>query len=343
MAHPFDIAKLRLAGEPLPVAEHVGFASLAGGAAFSVSESGVLVYDEYRSGIFQNDQLTWFDRTGKRLGTADEPGIHYQPWLSSDEKEVAVDRLDTQTNATDVWLIHSARGISERLTLHPKNDWFPVWAPDGRRIVFASDREGVNNLYQKIVHSGSKDELLFQSANNKWPTDWSLDGRFLLFNEFDTKTGWDLWVLPLADGAKAIPFLRTEFNEWRGVMSPDGKWIAYASDESGKEEVYVQPFPASGANWQVSRGGGTIPKYRRDGKELYYLGADQKMMAVKVNAGATFQVGIPESLFDTRITNPFARYAVSRDGQRFLIPSPLGETTSSPATVVLNWTAELKK
>jgi dipeptidyl aminopeptidase/acylaminoacyl peptidase len=341
MAQPWNLEKLRFSGEPFVVEEQVGYSNIMGGADFSVSQN-VLVYDPSGSGLFgQEDELAWFDRRGNRLGTADEPGVHYQPWLSPDGQQLAVDRLDPQTRTPDIWLIDLKRGISARLTFDAKNDWYPVWSPDGSRIVFSSDREGMHNLYQKVIRGTGKEELLLKSDNAMWPSDWSLDGQFVLYYEFG-KTLWDVGVLPLARDAKPISFLRTEFNEWKPVMSPDGRWIAYESDESGKYEVYVRPFPAAAPKWQVSKGGGRNPKFRRDGKELFYLGADRKMMAVQVQAGATFQSGIPEPLFDTRITNEFVRYAVSPDGQRFFIPTPLGETVGSPATVVLNWTARLK-
>jgi hypothetical protein len=156
-----------------------------------------------------------------------------------------------------------------------------------------------------------------------------------------------MWLLPDPGGSpgdrKPIPFLQTEFNELRGAFSPDGKWIAYDSDESGRYEVYVQTFPVTGAKWQVSKGGGTHPKWRRDGKELLYLGADRRMTAVAVKTGGTFQAGNPQPLFETRITSPLARYAMTRDGQRFLVPTPMGEAGATFATVVINWTAGIKR
>src|SRR5207245_11498110 len=180
--------------------------------------------------------------------------------------------------------------------------------------------------------------LLLKTVNAIFPSDWSPDGRFLLYYEISPKTKPDLWLLPDPGGApgvtKPVPFLQTEFSELDGAFSPDGKWIAYASDESGKYEIYVQTFPASGAKWQVSKGGGIHPKWRRDGKELFYLGGDGKMTAVEVEMkmGATFQAGIPQPLFETYITNVFVRYAVTRDGQRFLIPTRMGEAGATPAT-----------
>jgi Tol biopolymer transport system component len=257
---------------------------------------------------------------------------------------VAVDRLDL---AHDIWLIELARGISTRFTFDPKNDTAPVWSPDGNSIAFASNREGAFDLYRKRSNGIGQDELLLKTNNPKFSSDWSPDGRFLLYYEIHPKTKYDLWVLPDPGGTpgdkKPIPFLQTEFNESSGAFSPDGKWIAYHSDESGRFEIYVQTFPATGAKRQVSKAGGSHAKWRRDGKELFYLDGDRKMTAVEVKIGATFQVGNPEPLFDTHITNALVRYAVTRDGQRFLIPTPMGEAGSTPATVVINWMAGIKR
>jgi Tol biopolymer transport system component len=340
MAQPFDPGKLRLSGAPFPVAEQVRYNASTYRASFSVSENGVLVYDS--AGAAQVDQLVWFDRAGKRLGTVGEPGRYIRPSLSPDEKQVAIEREDPPAGL-DLWLVELARGVSTRFTFDPNRDAGPVWSPDGRSIVFSSNREGAFDLYRKISSGAGKDELLLKSDNLKWASDWSSDGRFLLYYEMSPKTKYDMWVLPLSGGKKPIPYLQTEFNEERGAFSPDGKWIAYQSDESRRFEVYVQTFPATGAKWQVSTSGGMHPKWRRDGKELFYLDADSKMMAVEVETGAAFQAGIPRPLFETQITGSSTRYAVTRDGQRFLIPTLTGEAGSTPATVVINWMAGIKR
>jgi dipeptidyl aminopeptidase/acylaminoacyl peptidase len=184
--------------------------------------------------------------------------------------------------------------------------------------------------------------LLLKSDLSKFPTDGSGDDRFLLYQQSDPKTSGDLWVLPLSGDSKPAPFLRTEFYELDGHFSPDAKWIAYNSDESGKEEIYVQTFPVAGGKWQISKGGGTKARWRRDGNELFYLAPDRKIMAVEVKTGGTFQAGVPQPLFETRINNAFIRYAVTATGQRFLLPAPMSEARSSPATVVINWTRAIK-
>lgn len=341
MAQRFDAGKLQLEGEPFPIAERVGFSVTFGHAEYSVSDTGLLVYNS--TGFGFESQLTWFDRAGKRLMTLEEPArTQIRLQLSPDEKQLAVDRVDVM-GTYDIWLIELARGISTRFTFGPSINWYPVWSPDGARIAFTSNRTGNSDLYVKVSSGAGNEQLLLKTEQPTFPTDWSADGRFLLYNQMDPRTNYDLWVLPLSGDKKPFLFLRTEFAERDGSFSPNGKWIAYTSDESGKEEIYVQTFPASGAKWQISKGGGSRAKWRRDGKELFYLAPDRKIMAVEVGAGAIFQAGVPKPLFETRITyNPFTRFAVTANGQRFLLPAPVGEPTATPATVVVNWPAGIK-
>jgi dipeptidyl aminopeptidase/acylaminoacyl peptidase len=197
------------------------------------------------------------------------------------------------------------------------------------------------DLYQKVSSGAGKDELLLKSSNVKLPTSWSQDGRFIAYYVIDPKTRQDLWVLPLQGDRKPISFLQTEFSEQYPQLSPDGRLIAYQSDESGRNHVYIQPFPATGAKWQVSTAGGTHPKWRRDGKELFYLAPDRKLMAVAVKAGASVEAAAPTPLFETRLQPAgFQYYAGTADGQRFLVPTPIEETAAStPATLVVNWQA----
>jgi len=328
------------AGDPFTVAEQVSNIAAFGMSQFSVSDTGVLVYNS--SGTLGRSQLTWFDRTGKPVGTVGEQSVQLHPSLSPDGKQVLTGRHDAQSSIPNLWTIDLASGISTRLTFDPKVASSTVWSPDSAKIIFWSNRNGTPDLYQMNVRGRGKEELLLKSPNAKFATDWSLDGRFVLFNEEDPKTQSDVWVLPLSGDAKPIPFVRTEFDERAATMSPDGKWIAYQSDASGKPEIYVQPFPANGNKWQVSSVGGTFPKWRRDGRELYYFGADRKMMAVEVKAGAAFEAGAPTPLFDTGIGIPLDSYAVTSDGKRFLMRVAEG-SGSSPATVVLNWTAGIKR
>jgi len=343
MAQPFDANKLRLTGEAISIAEAVSFNGGLGLGSFSVSENGVLAY---RSGSGQVNQPLWFDRAGKQIGSLGTAGLYFTLWLSPDEKRAAVDRMDSQIGTQDIWLFDLLRGIPSRFTTDPANDWFPVWAPDGNNIIFSSNREGITNLYLKNASGVSGEEMLLKSPESKIADDWSTDGKVIVYESRNPQTKLDLWILPMSGDRKPFPFLQTPFNEQQAQFSPDGKWIAYTSDESGAPEVYVQTFPASGGKWRVSTNGGAEPKWRRDGKELFYIAADKKLMAVDTKLGTTFDAGVPKALFETRVLVLTAfrnHYVVTGDGQRFLINSGLEETNFTPISVVLNWTADLKR
>jgi Tol biopolymer transport system component len=344
MAQRFDLNRLQLAGEPASIAQEVAYNPANGRNTFSVSDNGVLAYRTGGVGGVPTIELVWFDRTGKRIGSAGEPGLYLRPALSLDGKRLAVERRDPQTGTDDIWLVDLARSTLLRFTFGPFNQTHPVWSPDGNQIVFASDRDGASNLYRKASTGAGNEELLLASDAAKYSTDWSPDGRFIAYENQDPKTGSDLWLLPLFGNRKPIPFLRTDFNEGQGQFSPDGRWMAYSSDESGRREVYVRAFPASGGKWQISTAGGSFPRWRRDGKELFYLAADRKLMAVPVNADSAIETGQAQALFEPRILGiPIVPYSVSGDGQRFLVTIPAEEASSSPITVVLNWTAAFEK
>ena len=352
VAQPFDSGRLQIAGEPSPIAERVGHNWLHARAAFSVSETGVLVHRGADDDL--NTELAWFDRGGKQLASVGAPGPYRRLSLSPDEKKVALERADFQARTADIWLIDVARGIESRFTFDPGLDILPVWSPDGSRIVFGASRGGPPILYQKASSGAGSEELLIQSGTVNHPTDWSRDGRFIVYANLDRQKQWDLWILPGVEGTpgdrKPFPFLQTNFSEHYARFSPNGRWLAYASDESGKWEVYVQPFPKPGRKSQISTAGGTQPQWRRDGKELFYLAADRKLMAAAVTEGATFEAGAPRMLFQTRMPAPFGQtrfggssYAVAADGQRLLIVTEVTEATPAPATVLLNWMAQLRR
>jgi Tol biopolymer transport system component len=344
MAQRFDAEGLQLTGEPFPVAERVAYNVGISRGGFSVSENGVLAY---RRGGGQINQPLWFDRGGKQIGSLGAPGIYFTLWLSPDEKRAAVDRIDPQTGTADIWLFDLSSGIASRFTTDPAGDSNPVWSPDGSRIVFLSSREGIRHLYQKIASGTGNEEVLLKSSAEKIPDDWSSDGQLIVYETLNLKTRKDLWVLPMSGDRQPFPFLQTEFNEQQAQLSPDGKWIAYTSNESGALEVYVQTFPASGGGkWRVSTAGGCQPRWRRDGRELFYLSADRKLMAMDIKLGATFEAAVPKTLFATRVlslTDFRNTYDVTADGKRFLINSTMEEPDSSPISVVVNWTADLKR
>jgi len=350
LAQPFDPDRLQIAGEVTPVAEQVGIGEHFNHGDFSVSENGVLAY---RSGrLFGNLKLTWFDRQGKQLGALQPPESFAGFSLSPDGNRVAVNRVNLQTTANDLWLLELARGAASRFTFDPGTETFPVWSPDGSRILFASDRGGRVELCLKASSGAGKEEVLFQSPTNKRPTDWSRDGRLIAFLNTAPKTRWDVWLLPMEGDRKPIPYLQTEFDEFDAQFSPDGRWMAYTSTETGRAEVYVQTIPASGGKWQISTSGGVQPKWRRDGSEILYLTDDRKLMAVTVKAGpagsATFEAGVPRLLFETRVpmvTNVAwpSWYDLTTDGQRILLNTQAGEATETPTTVVVNWLAQLRR
>jgi Tol biopolymer transport system component len=237
--------------------------------------------------------------------------------------------------SSDIWLQDGIRAT--RFTLNPADDRYPLWSPDGTRVLFASNRSGAYDLYQKPADGSGSEQVLLQSPDLKRPNSWSRDGRFILY--WSDRNGGDLMVLPLTGDRKPVPFLSTASNEQQGVFSPDGKWVAYQSDESGRFEIYVRPFPGPGGPSQVSAEGGHSPRWRTDGKELYYVAPDLKLMAAKVAVrGAVFNAATPESLFQTHINQATNRpeYDVARDG-RLLILTDLPDTSAEPIHLLLNW------
>jgi Tol biopolymer transport system component len=336
MAQPFNVSQLSITGDAVAIVEAANKSSAMG---FTASERGTLIY---RSSNGDRTQLIWVDRMGKQAGVAAPPGLYGDVSLSPDDKRLAFDREGPTSH--DVWLMELQRGITSRLTFQPPNNNVPLWSPDGRTIAFASSRDGGLDIYQRPSNGSGKDEPLLKlnAPPIMFPSDWSSDGRFLAYYRTDSKTGLDIWVLPLDDERKPFPLFHGQFNESQAQFSPDGRWVAYVSDEAGTPQIYVQSFPMLTGKWQISTGGGTQPRWRRDGKELFYLALDRKLTAVTIRPGTTFEAERPHSLFQTALTLSAFRqeYSVSADGQRFLLNAPL-ETTESPMTVVLNWPALL--
>jgi Tol biopolymer transport system component len=358
VAQRLDIEQATLTGEPVVAADRVG--------AVSVAASGLLAY---RTAVGSQRQLTWLDRSGSVQGTIGEPDATLQnPRVAPDGHRVAVSR--TVQGNLDLWLLSGAR--TSRFTFDVGADRFPVWSPDGTRIVYrlqsrSSSGEVSYDLHQKLTSGAGVEEPFFASDQGEVPTSWSPDGRFLLYYDIDPQTVGDLWVVPTAENRKATgstgasnglevsqrrtssAFLKTPFREVYGEFSPDGRWVAYHSNESGRPEVWVRPFvppgeadATAGARWQVSTAGGIFPVWRPDGKELYYLSPSGAMMAASITVtGATLEPGAPVMLFATRIVGggidaqQGRQYDIARDG-RFLINMEQ-ETGDAPITLLQNW------
>ena len=348
VARKLDVERLRFEGDPIPIADKIHASDPFTAAMFTVSETGVLAYGK-GSGTGP-PRLNWVDRSGKRLGEIDSPGYILDINLSPDQKHAALDIVSFEIGGREIWQVELTRGgVPSRVSPGDKQEMAPVWSPDGARIAYSSNLMGgttTSDLYERPLSGVGKEESLFHSTAAKFPVDWSADGRFLLFELRAPGEKVKLWVLPFSGDRKPFPLLHTAFSETLGAFSPDGHWVAYVSDESGRSEVYVQTFPVSTAKWRVSTNGGTQPRWRRDGKEIFYFAPDNRLMTVAVSAGASFEAGIPAALFEigaTPGTGLRHQYCVTSDGERFLVVRFPEAQETPPITVVLNWTADLKK
>ena len=346
LAQAFDETTLEVRGNPVAVANAVGLNPLTNQGLFSVSDSGTLVFF---AGAVGESELVWVDRAGRRIGNPGPRGVFNSLSLSPDATSVVYDQAEPRNRTFDLWRLDFARGIPSRLTFHPSHDIFPLWSPDGTRIVFSSLREPPPQLFELNANSAGTEKLLLKTNLPKSPSGWSSDGRLLFYGSTDPQTGGDIWALPLVGKPEPYPVVRTAADEQYGTLSPDGRWLAYISNETGAYEVYVESFPATGFKRQVSTQGGFEPQWRRDGKELFYLAPNQTLMAVGVKSNpTTLEVSPPEALFATHIKwmeiqAVAHHYAAAPDGQRFLIISATDEAQSVPVTIVLNWSAAWKK
>ena len=352
LAQPFDPTALTLKGDPVPVAEHVETGAVPGIVAFSLSDTGVLAYG-VGNAADTAFKLAWVDRRGQEIGAVDPPGWYRGVELSPDGTRIAAHRHDG--DGGDIWVMDQARGTTSRFTFDASQDnSSPAWSHDGGRIAYASLRAGKWCLYVKPSNGSGTEQRLYESNAGDvlaiQPAGWAPDGRSLLFAVFDRTSLWDIWLLSLAGAPKAEPLLQEPTVERHGQISPDGKWLAYMSRETGTNEIYVRGLPPLAGKWAVSTGGGTVPRWRGDGRELYYL-AGGNLMAVDVSVdGAAFGTGTPRALFAFSHSNvthaDYFPYAVTRDGRKFLVtrelPSSAGDARQTPVVVVLNWFEELK-
>ena len=336
----FDADRLELTGEPSLVADHV-----SGNAVVAVSNTGSVAYRTPPADSGQR-QLVWVDRSGREIGKevyADNSAFGLD-W-SRDGRRIAVYRFANEN--MDIWSFETSRRVWERLTVGAGDDIFPVWSPDGSSIVSGSVRTtNIVDLYQTFLGAGQgREQLLLASSVAKFPMDWSPDGRFLLYVTLEPTRGFDLWALPMHGDHTPIAVVQTEFNEGLAEFSPDGRWIAYESDKSGRHEIYVRPFPGPGNDFLASTSGASQVRWSRDGKELFYIGADDRLMALPITAssdGKTVDFGTPTPLFATGILSPGVntfrqQYAVSPDGRAFVLQALVGQANASPITIILNW------
>jgi Tol biopolymer transport system component len=338
-AQSIDSKTWELIGVPTPVAQEVAYGGVANGAAISASTTGPIAYRTGSSG--GKRQLAWIDRSGKEVAKIDEVhdfGPSYAS-LSPDGRQLAVQR-GVEGNA-DIWLLNLVRGGALRFTTAPQPEIAPVWSPDGKRIVFSAAYNGLFDLYRKAI-DGTASELLLRTDDSKQATDWSHDGRYLLYRTITQSQNFDIWALPLDGDKKPIPLVRTPFEERDAQFSPDGKWIAYQSNESGRFEIYMQPFPGPGARIEISTGGGAQVRWRADGKELFYIATDGRLMAVplKTDSSGVPKPGNAMPLFLTHVGAvediSLAHYVPSHDGQKFLMDT-IVEENAAPITIIVNW------
>jgi serine/threonine-protein kinase len=366
MAVPFDPQRLTATGAAVSLVEGVLQSPASGSAQYGFSATGSLVYV---SGGVQSAQsrLVWVSRNGAEQPLAAAARAYLNPRLSPDGRRVAVGIAEQEAQ---VWLYDLSRETLTRLTFEGNNNLAPSWTPDGKRIAFISAKDGPQNIFWRLADGSGGLERLTTSEFTNVPMSWSPDGRLLAFVEVNPTRGYDIWVLRLGDPSpgsgqvssagsgqapstapgqvrKVQPFLRTPFNESVPRFSPDGRWLAYVSDESGRREIYVQPYPGPGGKWQISTEGGTEPVWNPNGRELFYRSVD-KMMAVDIATQPSFAAGKPRMLFEGHyLPTPatFPNYDVSPDGQHFLMLKPNEQAQAAPTqiNVVLNWFEELKR
>jgi dipeptidyl aminopeptidase/acylaminoacyl peptidase len=339
LAQRFDVGRRALRGGPIMVADSVTFDPMTGGAAISTSDTSTFAY---RSGHGTVTELAWFDRSGRPVGTigSSQEGGWADLALSPDGRRVAAER--TIQNQTALWLLDSSHQVLFAQAGDDRMARYPIWSPLGDRIAFASLRPGSVTVSTRPSAGSGDEEVLFNASRDTYITDWSRDGRSLLYFAPDPKTGTDLWVLPLDTRVPRV-FLATPANEMWGQFSPDGRWIAYQSNESGRFEIYVRPFPGPGPPIPISTAGGVYTRWSRNGDELYYVAPDATLMAVPIQRTATtLEANAPVALFKTRrvgggvnVIGYGHQYVVAPDGRFLINVEP--DANPRPITLVMNW------
>jgi Tol biopolymer transport system component len=339
VAQPFDAKALKTKGEPMPLAEKVGTDGVGLGR-FSVSREGTLAY---RTGEI-TDRMVWVDRAGKELETIGDPAQYHDPAFSPDGKRLAYDVIDPRSGKFVIWVRDLTRNVSSRLSFAEGDAFCPLFSPDGTRIAYGITAD--NDLVVKPADGqGAETSLGLKAPEQQVVSDWSRDGKYIAFVREAKDTNWDIWILPTFGDKKPYPFVKTSFVELWPMFSPDGRFVAYQSNESGRNEVYVQSFPGPGGKWQISSEGGLEPHWSEDGKELFFRSSDQKLMAVPVTTGAAFEAGTPKALFPVHLDPGLSRnrFTPARSADRFVLVATPARETMAPTTIVLNWMADLGK
>jgi len=340
-AQSFDAKSLELAGKPDSVADNLLLDNFRL-AAFDVSSKGVLICRAAKGPA--ESQFVWVDRNGKQIGLAGDPGMYLTNFaLSPDGKQIAAVKEDPATLNRDIWLLEWARNVPTRITFDPAIEDALIWSPDGLRIAFSAVRNGNADIFEMKASGIGEKTLILGSAKDEWISDWSKDDRYIAYT-FGTADS-EIYFLPLFGERKPLPLIQSISGQGDARFSFNGKWVAYQSSESGKNQIYVNSFPVADQKRQISDNGGAHPEWREDGKEAYYLSPDGKMMAVDIRGDRKIESSTPRVLFETNLSVDLNKdqYAVTPDGQRFLLLKPLAETRLTPITVILNWTALLKK
>jgi dipeptidyl aminopeptidase/acylaminoacyl peptidase len=344
MARPFDLRRLEFSGEAALVAEHIAVSGATNRAMFSTSDNGTLLYQAGEN--VGEWSLQWFSRDGKQVGSVAQPDHYLWPKLSPDGKRLAVSIFSGVQGTGNIWIFDLAQGTRTRLTFSPGFQRLPVWSLDWKTIFYASSQMGPTHIYAKASDGSGSERLVLETKGaSEYPTSFSPDGRYLVYVSLPLgQEAAGVWALPLIGGGKPFPIVHTATGLYAAsAVSPDGRWLAYQNNESGQMELYVTAFPGGGAKWQVSTNGGEGGRWRRDGKELFFLEQSGNLMAAEVTtSGDALQFGTPQPLFHVE-PNLNGPYDVTADGKRFVVNSWDRKEGGEPATIVLNWPAELKK
>jgi eukaryotic-like serine/threonine-protein kinase len=336
-AQPFDERRGRVDGEPRLLAANVHYFYGPSHAAFSVSQTGDLVYQTAPA----PSRLAWFDRGGKETGQLGQPAVTKGLRISPDGTKAAVDIEDRRTGSSDIWVFEVGSGVATRLHSDPVDEIMPLWSPDGAKVLYRSDRGGPPDIYEMAIAVPGSEKPVLKAPGVQQPDDIARDGRLLAYLNEVQSTVWNIWLLPLAGERKPLAWQPTRFNQSSPRFSPDGRWIAYESDESGDSEIYVALTEGGGEKRRLSPAGGKRPRWRRDGKELFYVAPGGFVMALPVTLGSHLEAAAPVPLF--RVDSEIENYDAAADGSRFLVSMPAEKVRESPIRVILNWPAALEK